>query len=263
QRVRALPSVAADVLTIHADEMKERAMPLQHKPQPRKQAGFTLVELLVVISIITLLIALLLPALKAAREAARATQCLSNERQIGLALFSYAQDNDEWIVAPRDNVNYAGAGRFWNVALNTQEYLPADPTSAAWRCPSWPSSETSGITTYGLRTQPRGATSNRVFFFRYMNLKKLTDASHFGLIFDTIDQSVGGSYSGLQYSYPDPQFSKVVHLRHSSSVNVAFADGSARAHRIDAIRELEQRIQDEAGTTGYHGYNQEFWYRVE
>ena len=61
----------------------------------RSSNGFTLVELLVVISIIAVLVALLLPALSAAREQARRVVCANGVRQFVLATHLYAQDNDD------------------------------------------------------------------------------------------------------------------------------------------------------------------------
>lgn len=62
----------------------------------RRSAAFTLVELLVSISIIALLIGMLLPALQSARNAARQIQCASQVRQFALALFLYADDHKGW-----------------------------------------------------------------------------------------------------------------------------------------------------------------------
>jgi prepilin-type N-terminal cleavage/methylation domain-containing protein/prepilin-type processing-associated H-X9-DG protein len=63
---------------------------------PRRfQSGFTLIELLVVIAIIAILAAILFPVFAQAREKARQIACLSNEKQMGLGLMQYVQDNDE------------------------------------------------------------------------------------------------------------------------------------------------------------------------
>ncbi len=61
----------------------------------RSSKAFTLIELLVVIAIIAILAAILFPVFARAREKARQIACLSNEKQIGLGLLQYVQDNDE------------------------------------------------------------------------------------------------------------------------------------------------------------------------
>ena len=85
----------------------------------RSQLGFTLIELLVVIAIIAILAAILFPVFAKAREKARQTQCLSNQRQIAMAITMFCQDNSETLPTT------TGATGVWTAAF---------PSSAATKC---------------------------------------------------------------------------------------------------------------------------------
>ena len=72
----------------------------------KRRGAFTLIELLVVIAIIALLISILLPALGGAREQAKSAKCLSNLKQVGMAMSLYFGDNSDWF--PWEKHNYLG-----------------------------------------------------------------------------------------------------------------------------------------------------------
>jgi len=108
----------------------------------RGLTAFTLVELLVTIAILAALAAILLPVFNGVRERARTTTCLSNGKQIGLAMLMYAQDYDDyWVPVGGENRNTVLDGvksdgtpfNGWSLLL-----LPYTKNRDVFRCPSLP-----------------------------------------------------------------------------------------------------------------------------
>ncbi len=95
-------------LSIHSAKNQSASDDRRYRVHGGGAAGFTLIELLVVIAIIAILAALLLPALARARREAQRTQCLSNQRQIGLAYAMYAGDFSEFYPTHSDWASTGG-----------------------------------------------------------------------------------------------------------------------------------------------------------
>jgi len=120
---------------------------------------FTIVELLVVVAIIVILVALLLPALQKARVAARKGSCLSNYRQLGSALATYASDFQDFYperpTTPSLDIihvplnGYAGGKKVFNAGdFNpTIKYKVPSPLkgwgSKLYYCPEWQNPQSS------------------------------------------------------------------------------------------------------------------------
>ncbi len=127
-------------------------------------AVFTLVELLVVIAIIAILAATLLPALGSARYMARSSSCLSQHRQIVLAMTAYADDNDGWFPARRsDEAIYTPHYIYYAPYNSNRVVLNAINDYAGGKqvmfCPVTPNMRVAGMPSWGVNQSWPAATT--------------------------------------------------------------------------------------------------------
>lgn len=117
---------------------------------------FTIVELLVVISIITILAALLLPALNAAKEKAQSISCTNNMKQLGLAFHHYTSSWDDYFPPAEFDPN-SSPQLYWTLAFAVDRLLPLD----TMHCPARERWDWNNL----LRQAEEGNTTSRSRFF--------------------------------------------------------------------------------------------------
>ena len=205
-----------------------------------KRTGFTLIELLVVIAIIALLAAILFPVFAKAREKARQTTCLSNVKQISLALLAYTSDSDESY--PDTGGVYIGGPTFDSTPNWAQLTFAYTKSLGIYVCPSNAQAAKNfqnGIHMAGANALPVIPPSYALnTHFALLNLVRVQEPSRKVVIAERNGPGFIGSVNAdgpANDEWSDTTFGPTAGFAgHTGFWNVAFADGHAKAMKPTA-----------------------------
>lgn len=204
-------------------------------PSRRSRCGFTLIELLVVIAIISLLAGLLFAAFSRARENGRKTNCVSNMKQLQIAIMQYSDANDETM--PLTFADFEPANNTWEPANGEKAWMeaiqPQIQSTQVFHCPSDSSVATSSATTSGtdyaynsaLAFSPGGQRVPRI-------MADITQPANTILLLESVPGDATTSRPAtLTASGPMTganAFTDTRLQRHLGGSNLAFVDGHAK-----------------------------------
>ena len=205
-----------------------------------RKKGFTLIELLVVISIIAMLLAILMPALAKVKEMGKRVVCLSNQRQLAMAWYVYADSNDGKMCSPRPMMGTSLDAQHSWIKWTAAGYPDT------WNEQNWEDSiKTGALWDYAQSEEvfrcPAGNKNERITYagFAAMGWMVPLDRSVDGPVYKTITQirqPVRRSVF-IDEGKLTPDFFSVNYIeetwwdqppnRHSYGVTMSFADGHA------------------------------------
>lgn len=210
-----------------------------------KRKHFTIMELMIVISVIAILAGTLLPVLGKARQTAIALSCLNNVRQCMMGVQSYGNDNSGVLSTCENLFTHTGAGYgAWARLLTVNSYLPPSIVY----CPLLRAEKTdvNRTETYGImmaqngwtwawlkKEKIRGLFGNEVYYdrdpyFGY-NLFRIKSPTRFPLLADTcvIDPDTGRKTGNRQFCPGTENGDYKVSLHHRNTAVCGFPDGHA------------------------------------
>jgi len=220
-------------------------------PKSEIRNAFTLIELLVVVAIIAILAAMLLPALSKAREKARQVVCLSNAKQLALALLMYAEEYDGFLPSAIDYVPGTGdwdrlywathVGRTLGYKTVANDYTK--PTPPIFICPSQSKATMATCKKYQMLIYRyahsyNGYIASYNVFPHYASVPrnlKLSSIKRPSNVVAISENNYEAPDLGIAFDWNNERTGTQVRLkidRHSGGSNYIFCDGHAEWRRI-------------------------------